>query len=176
MFGCTRAGLSTIGYCDPGGAQGPGFIRRLTRGALTLVYSNHYDDDYPLSGLAGSSRFPADPHWLQYGLETAPRRSWGVPSYAPTDPATVQITREQPTKPHVQIGEIVCEPSSLNTPVPKIEAKLQQAGAKIGANAVVIVVDRTQSVGAVVMGGWYNRQVSPIMGRVIVGVAIRYTQ
>jgi hypothetical protein len=100
----------------------------------------------------------------------------GVPSYPPTDPATVQITRAQPTQAHVQIGEIVCEPSSLSTPVPKIEAKLQQAGAKLGANAVVIVADRTQSVGAVVMGGWYSRQVSPIIGRVIVGVAIRYTQ
>jgi hypothetical protein len=100
----------------------------------------------------------------------------GVPSYPATDPATVQITRVQPAQPHVRIGEIVCEPSSLNTPVPKIEAKLQQAGAKLGANAVVIVVDRTESVGAVVMGSWYSRQVSPVIGRVIVGVAVRYTQ
>lgn len=100
----------------------------------------------------------------------------GLPMYPPTDPATVQIMRVEPTKPNVRLGEITCEPSSMNTPVPKIEAKLQQAAAKLGANAVVIVVDRTQNMGAVVTGGWYNRQVSPVIGRVIVGVAIRYTQ
>jgi hypothetical protein len=100
----------------------------------------------------------------------------GVPSYPPTDPATIEITRVQPTQPHVRIGEIVCEPSSLNTPVPKIEAKLKLAGAKLGANAVVIVVDRTQSVGAVMMGSWYSSHVSSIIGRVIVGIAIRDTQ
>jgi hypothetical protein len=99
----------------------------------------------------------------------------GLPSYPPTDPATVQIMRTEPSQRNVRLGEITCEPASLNTPVPKIEAKLQQAAAKIGANAVVVVVDRTQNMGAVVTGGWYNRQVSPIIGRVIVGVAIRYT-
>jgi len=100
----------------------------------------------------------------------------GVQTYPPTDPASVQILRTEPTMPHVRLGEVTAEPSSMNTPVATIEAKLQQAAAKMGANAVVIVVDRTQLMGATVTGGWYNRQVSPDIGRVIVGVAIRYTQ
>ena len=99
----------------------------------------------------------------------------GVQNYPPTDPATVQVMRTEPTRPNVKLGEITVEPSSMDTPVPKIEAKLQAAGAKMGANAVVIVVDRTQQMGATVSGGWYDRQVSPVIGRVIVGVAIRYT-
>jgi hypothetical protein len=100
----------------------------------------------------------------------------GVPTYPPTDPATIQVMRTEPTRPNVKLGEITVEPSSMNTPVAKIESKLQEAAAKMGANAVVIVVDRTQNMGAVVTGGWYNRQISPVIGRVIVGVAIHYTQ
>jgi hypothetical protein len=99
----------------------------------------------------------------------------GVQAYPPTDPASVEILRTAPTKPHVRLGEITAEPSSTSTPTPEIESKLQQAGAKLGANAVVIVVDRTQATGAVVTGGWYDRQVTPEIGRVIKGVAIRYT-
>ncbi|HVM51007.1 MAG TPA: hypothetical protein VMU04_23465 [Candidatus Acidoferrum sp.] len=109
-------------------------------------------------------------------ISTQSNQYVGVPTYPPTDPATVQILRTEPTRPHVRLGEVTVEPSSMSTPVPEIEAKLQKAGAKMGANAVVIVVDRTQLMGAVVTGGWYNRQVSPEMGRVIVGVAIHYTQ
>ena len=99
----------------------------------------------------------------------------GVQTYPPTDPATVQVMRTEPTRPNVKLGEVTVEPSSMDTPVSKIEAKLQAAAAKMGANAVVIVVDRTQQMGATVSGGWYDRQVSPVIGRVIVGVAIRYT-
>ena len=45
----------------------------------------------------------------------------------------------------------------------------------MGANAVVIVADHTQIVGAVVSGPLWARSVNTITGRVIVGVAIRYT-
>jgi hypothetical protein len=99
----------------------------------------------------------------------------GLPTYPPTDPATIQVMRTEPTRPNVKLGEITVEPSSMSTPVAEIEAKLQAAAAKMGADAVVIVVDRTQQMGAVVTGGWYNRQISPVIGRVIVGVAIHYT-
>jgi hypothetical protein len=104
------------------------------------------------------------------------RQDLGVPTFAPTDPATVQILRTEPTRAHVRLGEITAQPPAVDTPVAQIEAKLQQAGAKIGANAVVIVVDRTQVTGATVVGGWYNRQISPDIGRVIIGVPIHYTQ
>jgi hypothetical protein len=104
------------------------------------------------------------------------RQDIGVPTFAPTDPTTVQIMRTAPIRPHVRLGEITVEPPSVDTPVAQIEVKLQQAAAKIGANAVVIVVDRTQVVGASVVGGWYDRQLSPDIGRVIIGVPIHYTQ
>ena len=98
----------------------------------------------------------------------------GLPNYPPTDPAQVQILRKEPAEPHVQLGEIRAEPFSDSTSAEKIEAALQKAGAKMGANAVVIVYDRTQVTGAMVSGPWYGRSVQQIEGRVIIGVPIRY--
>jgi hypothetical protein len=98
----------------------------------------------------------------------------GVASYPPTDPLSVQIVRQPPTAPNIRLGEITVEPQG-NPTKEAIEAKLQKAAAAMGANAVVIVADRTMITGATVMGPWWGRSVTPDMGRVIVGVAIRYT-
>jgi hypothetical protein len=99
----------------------------------------------------------------------------GTPNFSPTDPASVEILQTAPTRPHIRLGEITAEPSG-NPTKQEIQQKLQVAAAKIGANAVVIVSDRTQIMGGVVTGGWYDRQISPVEGRVITTVAIRYTQ
>jgi hypothetical protein len=98
----------------------------------------------------------------------------GVPIYAPTDPATVQVIQTPPQRPHVRLGEITVEPSG-NPTVAEIQGKFQQAAAKMGANAVVIVADRTMVMGALVTGPWWGRSIQPQTGRVIIGVAIRYT-
>ena len=98
----------------------------------------------------------------------------GVPNYPPTDPASVQILQTQPTAPHVRLGEITLQPQGHPTKE-EMEQKLRLAGARMGANAVVIVADRTMVFGAVVMGPWWGGTISPETGRVIVGVAIRYT-
>jgi len=98
----------------------------------------------------------------------------GLPQFPPTDPAQVQILRTEPTRPHVRLGEVRAEPSSENVDVAKIETAIQQAAAKMGANAAVVVYDRTQVVGAQVVGGWLNRSIDPIEGRVLIAVAIRY--
>jgi hypothetical protein len=98
----------------------------------------------------------------------------GVQQFAPTDPLQVQILRSEPTRPNVKLGEVRAEPSSENVPVTKIETAIQQAAAKMGANAAVVVYDKTQVVGAQVVGGWLNRSIDPIEGRVIIAVAIRY--
>jgi len=76
----------------------------------------------------------------------------------------------------VQLGEVRAEPSSDSVSAQKIEASMRAAAAKMGANAIVIVFDRTEVTGAMVVGPWYGRSVQQIMGRVVVGVAIRYTQ
>ena len=102
------------------------------------------------------------------------QRYLGVPTYAPTNPAQVEILRTEPTRPHVRLGEISLEPQD-HPPVAEIEDKLRTAAAKMGANAAVIVADKTQIIGAWVTGPWWARQADPIYGRVIIAVAIRYT-
>lgn len=108
-------------------------------------------------------------------VDISTRQELGGPTYAPTDPATVQILRTAPTAPHVRLGELTVEPHGSPT-VQEIESKMQAAGAKIGANAVVIVADKTEIMGAYVTGPWWGRSLQTETGRVIIGVAIRYTK
>jgi len=99
----------------------------------------------------------------------------GGPTYPPTDPNLVQILRSEPTRPNVQLGQVQAEPSSDSVGNAQIEQALQKAAAKMGANAVVVVADRTQIMGATVTGPLWARSVNTMTGRVIIGVAIRYT-
>jgi hypothetical protein len=107
-------------------------------------------------------------------VSTSVRQDIGGPTYAPSDPAQVQILRTQPTRPHVRLGEVQVEPSSDSVPVAEIEAALRKAAAKMGADAAVVVYDRTQTTGAYVTGPWWGRQVQTVQGRVIIAVAIKY--
>jgi hypothetical protein len=99
----------------------------------------------------------------------------GGPTFAPTDPASIEILRTPPSRANVRLGEVTAEPSSESVPVTEIEAALRSSAAKMGANAVVIVSDRTQVTGAMVTGPWYGRSLQETTARVVVGVAIRYT-
>ena len=99
----------------------------------------------------------------------------GVPNYPPTDPASIQVLQTQPTAAHVRLGEITLQPQGNPTKA-QMEEKLRLAASRMGANAVVVVADQTMVFGAMVMGPWWGRTVSPDVGRVIVGVAIRYTR
>ena len=107
-------------------------------------------------------------------VATTRTQAVGGPKFPPSDPAQVQILHAEPTRPHVRLGEIRAEPSSVNVDVAKIEAALRKEAAKLGADALVLVYDKTQTVGSVVSGPWFGRTVSPIEGRVVLAVAIKY--
>jgi hypothetical protein len=108
-------------------------------------------------------------------VSTETKHYLGAPDYPPTDPASIQVLRSEPTGAHERLGEILLEPQG-SPPVAEMEAKARQEASKMGADAVVIVADTTQLMGAYVNGPWWDRQVSPQYGRVIVLVAIRYTR
>ena len=108
-------------------------------------------------------------------VSTSTNQALGVPTYPPNpNPAMIQVMTTPPTRPHVRLGEIQAEPYSSSVTAAKITESLQKAAAKLGADAVVIVSDRNQVMGAMVTGGWYGRSVQAIDQRVIVGVAIKY--
>lgn len=98
----------------------------------------------------------------------------GGPTFPPTDPAHVEILRSEPVRPLYRLGEVFVEPSGDPT-VAQYEQALREAGAQMGANAVVVVFDRMQVVGTAVSGPWWAPMASPIVGRVVVGLAIRYS-
>ena len=99
----------------------------------------------------------------------------GVPHAAATDPASVEVLRSEPTRPHDRIGEIVLGASTEPPPpVTEIEQKLREEAAKIGGDAVVVVYDRIQPVAAYVSGPLWARDVETIQGRKLKGIVIRY--
>jgi hypothetical protein len=98
----------------------------------------------------------------------------GVPQYPPTDPAQVQILRTAPTRPHIRLGEVRAEPASESMDVTLIETAIKKAAAKLGADAAVIVSDKTQIVGAEAVGGYLDRSFETVQGRVVIAVAIKY--
>jgi hypothetical protein len=98
----------------------------------------------------------------------------GGPSYPPSDPAQVEILRSEPTRAHERLGEVFAEPSGEPT-VAQYEQALRAGAAKMGANAVVVVYDRMQVVATVVSGPWWAPSATPIIGRVVIGLAIRYS-
>ena len=98
----------------------------------------------------------------------------GVPTFPPTDPARVEVLRSEPVRPLTRLGEVFVEPSG-NPTVAQYEQALREAGAKMGADAVVVVFDRMQVLGTTVSGPWWAPTASPIVGRVVVGLAIRYS-
>lgn len=99
----------------------------------------------------------------------------GVPRYAPSDAARIEILQTEPARAFEKLGEVVVDASiSPSPPVQKIEARIRREAAKLGADAVVLVHDRTRDVGAVTMGPWWSSTVRPIQERVIVATALKY--
>ena len=104
---------------------------------------------------------------------TAPRV--GAPHYPPSDPAAVQILRQDPPRQFEQLGEVRLDASTDPAPpVTDIEARLKSEGAKLGADAVVIVWDRIQPVGVQYNGPLWGGNLEAIQAHRLVGVAIKY--
>ena len=66
----------------------------------------------------------------------------GVPGapFPPTDPMTVKILRNEPTKPHIRLGEIVIDPTG-GPDLASIEQRFREETARLGGSAVDPDVD-----------------------------------
>lgn len=98
----------------------------------------------------------------------------GSPNFAPGDPARVQILAAEPKQPKERLGEVMLSVEGSPSRQ-KLEAKLKQAAAKLGADAVFVVYDKTH-VFPVVYAGWWGGPygVSEDIRRDIIAVAIKY--
>jgi hypothetical protein len=97
----------------------------------------------------------------------------GAPQYPPTEPDIVAILHQEPSRPHAALAEIYAEPQGSPKPS-AIADKLREAGAKLGADAVVIVADRQLVMGAIVTTTFAEQHILATPDHVIVGIAIRY--
>ena len=101
----------------------------------------------------------------------------GVERFPPSDPAKVVIMHAPPPKdvPVVKLGEVIVDASIDPQPkIGEIEAAIRKGAAQMGADAAVLVYDRSQVMGAVYMGPWWAPSMSPVRDRLVVAVAIRH--
>jgi hypothetical protein len=99
----------------------------------------------------------------------------GAQRYSSSDPAKIVILRERPAKPVDKLGEVIVDASTDPSPsINEIEAKLREGGAEMGADAVVLVYDRTNVVGTWVTGWWGMGSAYPVTARIVVAVAVKY--
>jgi len=98
-----------------------------------------------------------------------------APQLAPADPGAVKIVRTEPLEPHERLGEVVIDMSITRPPpIADVEARLADESAKLGANAVIVVVDRVQPSEGYVTGTYWGRPMDTVTGRKTIGVAIKY--
>lgn len=95
-----------------------------------------------------------------------------APRFEPTDPARVRLLRNEPRRDHIQLGEVRLRPSR-GMDRRYVEGLLRERAALMGADALVIVVDRFFR-DRVVYSYWRGPGI--VYERHIVGIAIRYTR
>ena len=108
-------------------------------------------------------------------LESTTTPYVSAPQLAPSDPYAVKIVRTEPLEPHERLGEVVIDMSiTVPPPIEQVEARLAEESARLGANGVVIVVDRVQPSEGYVTGTYWGRMMESVTGRKTIGVAIKY--
>ena len=107
-------------------------------------------------------------------VSTSHTQDVGSPKFPPSDPTKIEILRNEPTRPHVRLGEVRAEPSTESMDAAKIEEALRKEAAELGADAAVVVYDGTHVTGAQVVGPWWGGSIRRTEGRIVVAVTIKY--
>jgi hypothetical protein len=95
----------------------------------------------------------------------------GLPELAPTAPEVVQVYAAEPKQPKERLGEVILSIDG-NPPRPKIEQTLKVAGAKLGADGVFVVSDKTH-IYPLVYWDYWGPESSEDWHRLIVAVAFK---
>ncbi len=101
----------------------------------------------------------------------------GAPHVPPTNPDSVVILQSAPkqTDTYERLGEIRLDAtSSPAPPITEIEARLRKEAAKLGADAVIVILDRIQPIAAYYSGGYPVQSLNTVTGHRFIGIAIKY--
>ncbi|MGE5610246.1 MAG: hypothetical protein ACM359_13410 [Bacillota bacterium] len=115
---------------------------------------------------------------------TTADKATGAPLQSPTDPAHVIILHSEPTSPNIQLGRVTLEVPVYPAPsAQKIEARLREGAARLGADAVVLAYDQTRTLGATASDSYWGDWLDPAeidvnatQTRLVIGIAIKYQQ
>jgi len=94
-----------------------------------------------------------------------------VPRFAPTHPSQVELLRREPRRDHLRLGEVWMRPEPRMRRA-YVEDVLREEAARMGADALVIAVDRFFR--EPVWDRGYGRGRGYYRERQIIGIAIRY--
>lgn len=95
----------------------------------------------------------------------------GLPEIAPTTPDTVQVYAAEPKQPKDRLGEIILSIDG-NPARQKIEQSLKIAAARLGADGVFVVSDKTH-IYPMVYWDYWGPETSEDWHRLIVAVAFK---
>jgi hypothetical protein len=110
------------------------------------------------------------------GVSATTRMYPDAPTFAPTDASAVEVLRNEPAIPYIRLGEITLSLKG-NPSQDALSKALQKQGAQMGATAVLLVFDGSNSMGVMYSGPlWTPPPPDPMMADepVLVGVALRY--
>jgi hypothetical protein len=110
------------------------------------------------------------------GVSATTRMYPDAPTFAPTDASAVEVLRNEPAIPYIRLGEITLSLKG-NPSQDALSKALQKQGAEMGATAVLLVFDGSNSMGVMYSGPlWTPPPPDPMMADqpVLVGVALRY--
>lgn len=96
----------------------------------------------------------------------------GVPQFSPTQPDAVQVLASEPNRPKVRLGEIMLSVEGQPSRA-ALENRFKAAAARLGADGVFIVSDRTHIFPVVYWDCW-GPMYSDDWRRLIIGVAFKY--
>jgi len=109
------------------------------------------------------------------GINATTRVYPDAPTFPPTDPSAVEVLRSEPSVPYVRLGEVTLSLAG-NPSRQSLSEALQKSAAQMGATAVVLVYDGSQSMGVMYSGPlWAPADPSVASQQVLIAVAIRYT-
>jgi len=96
-----------------------------------------------------------------------------APSFAPTDPSSVEILQSDPAMPYVRLGEVTI--SLQNNPSrDAIAQAVKKQAAMMGGTAAVLVYDGSQAMGVMYSGPMWAPADPTQLGQVLIAVVIRY--
>jgi hypothetical protein len=108
------------------------------------------------------------------GISTTRTQDIGGPRFAPSDPQQIEILRNVPARPHVELGQVRAYSSDPDEDASKIEDALRKEAARLGADAFVVWHDELQTSDGPADRAGGTRLAKAVHGRTVVGAAIKY--